>query len=248
MALTRVRSLFCGPLLGRPFPTVTATAIGRPIGGVLVCVLTVVLLGVHSSAGAAAPLPSTRDGGVRFVERMSPFALDLPFIDSSGSDAAKDVFPQCHQLHVGGVHASAITAQVVDAQPIRDRADEVLVGKAMRCDHLLAFSAITISPAKVDVVGTVPGIPDRATPVPAARRRIDVVLATESFWEDSVDHLGTFFAVECANGEFDNCCLRKAQSLRESANESETFRGKSIAGREFIGHEAIVPLLAVGVK
>jgi hypothetical protein len=66
----------------------------------------------------AATAPAT---GIGFVEGMTISALSGSRALSNRTDAAQDILPACHNLHVCGIRTASIPTEVIDGEVIGDR-------------------------------------------------------------------------------------------------------------------------------
>ncbi len=62
---------------------------------------------------------------------MAVFTEPFPRIDSGRADPSKDIFPDGDGFQVGGVDAVPHTAQMIEAQALRDRPYQCLIGDTM---------------------------------------------------------------------------------------------------------------------
>lgn len=79
-----------------------------------------------ATARAADPVAVLRDVGVLIRKRVPPKTLFL-----LGRCATPGVFPRRHDFQVTHIDAAAISAQVIEVQPLRDGADLTHVRKTV---------------------------------------------------------------------------------------------------------------------
>jgi len=75
--------------------------------------------------------------GVLWVERVPLPAFPLARGERANTIAAERIHSVSNWLHVPRIHASALTAEVIEFEVVRNGADQLLVDRAMRF-HLTA--------------------------------------------------------------------------------------------------------------
>ena len=125
---------------------------------------------VRLFANAADSMLRWIDVGIRFVVRMAMRAMG--FQSSIGSP--QNILSWAHGFQVSWIHARWITAQMVNLQPQRNRADQQFVGKPMG-QHLLTWFCTYFQIA-------IASLPVRTKPQPAAS-----LIAAVNFSEETLN-------------------------------------------------------------
>jgi len=94
--------------------------------------------------------PATGPGESRRVfrrKRVSPFAVSLPGRPGLESWSASDVLRKRDGLHVGGIAARPVSAEMVDSETLRHRAAKRLIDNAMSRAALFVdhYPAVTVT-------------------------------------------------------------------------------------------------------
>jgi hypothetical protein len=175
-------------------------------------------------------------------EGVSVLALLLASVPGRGTSTSEDIDAMGHGFKMLRIHASPVSAQVVQRESFGDSPHQAFIHKSMT-----QFVSRSRSPS-TDIVSGITLRRFTGGPVPTSGLSIDNELATEPLGQSvEVEHGLARLLGQRADGGLDNGRLGQPELLRELSDQAKALRAETVTSGEFL-HATNLPQYAVGVN